>query len=87
MQDLSQLSGDAVRPYMLLWDVRKLLKCLDGLLSPKPACYGYHEPSLFCTARGLYIPCLKVSQLTEQESMTHALHFILLVVTPLVNVL
>ncbi|KAL0027832.1 hypothetical protein WJX77_009235 [Trebouxia sp. C0004] len=55
-QDLSQLSRDAVRPYMLPWDVRKLLKCLNGLLSPKPACYGYQEPSQFCTARGVVHP-------------------------------
>ena len=56
MQDLSQLSRDAVRPYVLPWDVSKLLKCLNGLLSPKPACFGYHEPSLFCTTWGVVHP-------------------------------
>lgn len=55
-QDLSQLSRDAVRPYVLPWDVSKLLKCLNGLLSPKPACFGYHEPSLFCTTWGVVHP-------------------------------
>lgn len=55
-QDLRQLSIDAVQPYMLPWDVRKLLKCLNSLLAPKPACYGYHEPSLFCSNRAIVPP-------------------------------
>ena len=51
VQGLKQLSIDAVQPYMLPWDARKLLRCLNGLLAPQQASFGHFEPSLFCPSR------------------------------------
>ena len=54
LQDVADLSVNAVQGYMLPWDLRRLVAALCNLLAPEQRSYGLLEPSLFPTARGIF---------------------------------